>query len=81
LTEAQVQVIFLKSANAYPQCDLSGTHCVAGAIPDAYVAEQHIANNSAVSEMLQGKWTATLSQPETSIHHQPGVWRLCKWQP
>ncbi len=45
LSENQVQAIFIKTANSYPQCDLSGGHCLGTALlPDAYKAEQQLGN-------------------------------------
>jgi hypothetical protein len=41
--EGQVQAIFFKSSNPYPQCDLKGAYC-AGGEPDAYISERHMGN-------------------------------------
>ena len=38
-SDAQVQAIFLKSSDSFPQCDLKGLYCAQGAIPDAYLSE------------------------------------------
>ncbi|HZQ69759.1 MAG TPA: hypothetical protein VFA68_14645 [Terriglobales bacterium] len=44
-SESQVQVIFMKTSTALPQCDLSGLHCSAGSTtPDAYISEQFMGN-------------------------------------
>jgi hypothetical protein len=46
-SENQVQAIFIKTSNSYPQCDLSLRHCGPGQsvpTPDAYVSERYIGN-------------------------------------
>jgi hypothetical protein len=40
-SELQVQAIFLKSADAYPMCDIKHTYCPGGT-PDAYTAEMYM---------------------------------------
>ncbi len=42
-TDAQVQAIFLKSADEYPLCDLNHLYCTAGVtLPDAYQMEEYL---------------------------------------
>ena len=42
-SEAQVQAVFLKAADAFPQCDLGGQHCNQGTTePDAFTAERYM---------------------------------------
>jgi hypothetical protein len=46
-SENQVQAIFIKTSNSYPQCDLSLQHCGPGQsvpTPDAYVSERYLGN-------------------------------------
>lgn len=43
-SEKQVQAIFLKSSTSFPQCDLKGLYCAAGAMPDAYLSETYLGN-------------------------------------
>ncbi|HZQ70875.1 MAG TPA: hypothetical protein VFA68_20275 [Terriglobales bacterium] len=45
-SEKQVQVVFLKSSDGNPQCDLKGTlqSCAGGVKPDAYTAEEFMGN-------------------------------------
>jgi hypothetical protein len=43
-SEAQVQAIFLKSSDSFPQCDLKRLYCAPGALPDAYVSEKYLGN-------------------------------------
>lgn len=44
--ENQVQAIFIKSSDSYPQCDLKRLYCGTGlsVIPDAYQSERHLGN-------------------------------------
>lgn len=41
-SEKQVQAVFLKSSTSFPQCDLKGLYCAAGAMPDAYLSEIYL---------------------------------------
>ncbi len=48
-SEKQVQAVFIKSSNSYPQCDLKGQYCATPPpseppipIPDAYLAETYL---------------------------------------
>lgn len=42
-TEAQVQAVFIKTADNFPQCDLKGLYCADGSTePDAYTAERFL---------------------------------------
>jgi hypothetical protein len=44
-SEAQVQAIFLKNANPYPECDIArDPGCAQNEIADAYQAEKHLSN-------------------------------------
>jgi hypothetical protein len=45
-TEKQVQAVFLKSSNGFPQCDLSGQHCNTNITtePDAFTSERFMGN-------------------------------------
>lgn len=43
-SEAQVQAIFFKASTSFPQCDLKGLYCAAGAMPDAYLSEIYLGN-------------------------------------
>ncbi len=42
-SESQVQAVFLKSADGFPQCDLGHQHC-SGGLEDAYQAETYMGN-------------------------------------
>jgi len=44
-SENQVQAIFMKAADPFPECDLAhDTGCAPGEIADAYTAEQHLSD-------------------------------------
>jgi hypothetical protein len=43
-SEAQVQAVFIKNSDSFPQCDLKGLYCAPGNGPDAYLSEQHLGN-------------------------------------
>src|SRR6266702_8830886 len=44
-TEAQVQAVFMKTADNFPQCDLKKAYCSSGHTePDAYTAERYMGN-------------------------------------
>jgi hypothetical protein len=44
-TEAQVQAVFMKTADNFPQCDLKKLYCSPGRTePDAYTAERYMGN-------------------------------------
>jgi hypothetical protein len=61
-SEKQVQAIFLKSSDNFPQCDLKGSYCAQGFIPDAYQSEIYL------GDILRYLKCCTLDQN----HHSTG---------